>query len=219
MACDASDKTTTSTQTEPESSTSYPTVTVTASQRSMGRQPASLINSIATQIISEQYAWNVARFGPMPTGGGGSKMVPKGPNGEEGTYWVWFLNYATYDDDHEYPTIPEESLNSAYGRGSYDGPPAPLCGSQTAEWSDRNYKQAVWRESVQNIKVFGDSSCDYTVSDDSYNLPAGSLIGTIACDKWQDAKCYAEDLALMEFMECPEDGYVWFSRMAYCTWE
>lgn len=180
----------------------------------MGRQPASLINSIATQFINEQYAWNVARFGPMPTGGGGggSKTVPKGPNGEAGTYWVWYLVYPSTDDG------AANELNSVYGRGSYDAPPPPTCGDQTAEWSDRNYAQAVWRESVQDMTVFGDSSCDYTVSDDRYNLPAGSLIGTITCDKWQDAKCYTDDPSLLEGMQCPGYAYVWFFRVAYCNW-
>jgi hypothetical protein len=184
----------------------------------MGRQPASLINAMATQIINEQYTWNVARFGPMPTGGGGggSKMVPKGPNGEAGTYWVWYLSYPFYDDP-DYPTQPQPIPDTVYGRGSYDGPPPYLCGDQTAEWSDDEYPQAVWRVSVQNLTVFGDSSCDYTVSDDSYNLPGGSLIGTITCDKWQDAKCYAEDLSLMELMDCPQ-GHLWFFRSAYCNW-
>ncbi|UKZ74106.1 hypothetical protein TrVFT333_001763 [Trichoderma virens FT-333] len=198
--CDATDKTTTTTQTGTEPT--YGTVTVTASNRDMGRQPDSLVSSLAAQVISEQYSWDLTRFAAMPTGGGG-KTVPTGPNGEAATYWTWFITL--------------QLSTSAYGLGTYNGRPDEC--TSTGEWSDATYPSSVWIHAVQGLTVFGDSSCSYTVtytnSDPTKLVPdPDTLLGTISCSKWQDAKCYQE--AQSSGRTCAPDDFDF--PMAYCNW-
>ena len=96
----------------------------------MGRQPASLVNSLASQVVSQQYSQNLARFGPMSTGGDGGdgKKVPTGPNGQEGTYCTWFTSYRLG--------------TSALGLGTYNRPPDDEC-TNPGEWSNTTYVVSV----------------------------------------------------------------------------
>ncbi|KAJ8125730.1 hypothetical protein O1611_g7907 [Lasiodiplodia mahajangana] len=150
--CDATDKTITSTQTEPEPT--YGTVTVTVSDR----------------------VGDLTRFAAMPTGGG--KTVPTGPNGEEATYWTWFVSAST--------------TSGAYGLGTYNGRPSDEC-TNTGEWSDMLYTSSVWIYDVQGLTVFGDSSCSYTATNHDQSPPTDAILGTITCSKWQDATCYQDN--------------------------
>ncbi|KAH8648707.1 pectate lyase superfamily protein-domain-containing protein [Xylariales sp. PMI_506] len=196
--CDATDKTTTSTQTEPEPT--FGTVTVTVSNLDMGRQATGLVNSLASDVLSAQYSWDLTRFAAAPTGGsGGGKTSPTGPNGEAGTYWTWFMSRST--------------STGAYGLGTYDGRPSDEC-TNTGEWSDANYPLSVWIENVQGLTVFGDSTCSYTASTTSQNPSSGTLLGTITCTKWNDAKCYQDSTANAE--TCTLGTYDF--PMAYCNW-
>ncbi|KAK4141196.1 pectate lyase superfamily protein-domain-containing protein [Dichotomopilus funicola] len=200
--CDATDKTTTSTITEPEPS--FGTVSVTVSNRGMGRQPASLVNSLASQVISDQYSWDLTRFGAMPTGGDGGdggKTVPTGPNGVQGVYWTWFIS---------------RSLSTgAYGLGTYSDRPNDQC-TNTGEWTDPHYQVSEWIYDVQVLTVFGDSSCSYKSNDQSLNHKAGDLLGTITCTKWKDAKCYKDTPGSGQ--KCPNVNDYDFP-MAYCNWD
>lgn len=171
----------------------------------MGRQPASLVNSLASQVISEQYSWDLTRFAAMPTGGGG-KTVPTGPNGEEGVYWTWW--------------IAHPSNTSAFGLGTYNDRPDEC--NTTGEWADTSYQESVWIYDAQGITVFGDSSCSYTVTytnnDPTKLLPdTGTLLGTLSCSKWKDAKCYQDD-QLNDDRTCGSLGNYDFP-MAYCNWD
>jgi hypothetical protein len=65
MACDANDRTATSTLTE--TPREYPTATVTATCGEMGRQPDSVISSLASQFILDESSWDLGRFMPTTT--------------------------------------------------------------------------------------------------------------------------------------------------------
>lgn len=190
------DKTTTTTQTA--TSRAYGTVTVTASARGMERQPGSLVNSIIDQVVSQQYRWDLTRFNAMPMGCG--KSAPKGPGGEEGEYWTWW--------------IARRLTTDAYGLGTYDGRPSDEC-TNTGEWRDaqREVKSSILIYNVEHLTVFGDSSCSYKPSSDNTNPGKDELLGNISCSKWKDAKCYSD---LESGGICGED---YLFRMAYCNWK
>ncbi|GAB1315520.1 hypothetical protein MFIFM68171_05730 [Madurella fahalii] len=205
--CDATDKTTTTTQTESEST--FGTVTVTVSHRDMDRQPSSLVNSLASEVVSQQYSWDLTRFGPMPTGGDpggdpGGKQVPTGPNGEAGTYWTWFVSWT--------------QSPGAHGLGTYDGRPDDEC-TNPGEWTNSSYVVSVFIHDVAELTVFGDPTCSYDAieswKDPTADPDLGDLLGTITCDKWKDAKCYQADSLAVQ--DCNDS--VFDFPMAYCNWE
>jgi hypothetical protein len=169
----------------------------------MHRQPASLVNSLASQVVSQQYSWTLTRFGSMPTGGdGGGKKVPTGPDGQEGTYWTWFTS---------------RQLGAAvFGLGTYNGPQKDEC-TNRGEWSNTTYVVSLWIHDTK-LTVFGDMSRFYDadakwLQDPTLDPDKDDLLGTITCSKWKDAKCYQRDsLAVSNcFLG------VWDFPMAYCN--
>ncbi|KAL2141294.1 hypothetical protein VTI28DRAFT_2528 [Corynascus sepedonium] len=199
--CDAVDKTTTRTQTEPEPD--FGTVTVTASIRAMGRQPDGLVNSLASVVINEQYSWDLTRFEAFPTGGpggGGEKTVPRGPSGEAGTFWTWYMSRLT--------------STGAYGLGTFNGRPNDQCTNQ-GEWSDEDYPRSLWVSDVATLTVFGDSKCSYKADYTGLNPVKDQFLGTITCNKWKDARCYQDDTS--KGQKCVVNEFDF--PMAYCRWE
>lgn len=156
----------------------------------MDRQPSSLVNSLASEAVSQKYSWDLMRFGPMPTGGDpggdpGGKQVPTGPNGEEGTY------DGRSDDEC---TNPGESTNSTSVVSSLI-------------------------HDVAELTVFGDPGCSYDAieswKDPTADPDPGDLLGTITCTEWKDAKCYQADSLAVQ--DCSDS--VFDFPMAYCNWE
>ncbi|KAK4115503.1 hypothetical protein N656DRAFT_383144 [Canariomyces notabilis] len=78
MACDANDRTATSTLTE--TPREYPTATVTATCGEMGRQPDSVISSIASQFLLDEASWDLGRFMPTTSTATPSPTPPPNPS-------------------------------------------------------------------------------------------------------------------------------------------
>lgn len=177
--------------------------TVTASIRNMDRQPAALVNSLASQVISEQYGWDQTRFGAMPTGGGG-KTVPTDASGEQGTYWTWWITWPMG--------------TSAYALGTYNGRSNECISNY--EWSDPNWQESEWVFNATDLTVFGDSSCSYTTTwtkQGTDDPTPNTYIGFLTCGKWKDAKCYQDKQIYNN--SCNDTRGSSLFNMAYCNWQ
>lgn len=169
----------------------------------MGRQPDGLVNSLASVVINEQYSWDLTRFEAFPTGGpggGGEKTVPRGPSGEAGTFWTWYMSRLT--------------STGAYGLGTFNGRPNDQCTNQ-GEWSDEDYPRSLWVSDVATLTVFGDSKCSYKADYTGLNPMKDQFLGTITCNKWKDARCYQDDTS--KGQKCVVNEFDF--PMAYCRWE